>query len=377
VFVNCSTTIDAIMQYRRTAIEIEAPEEVGQTILHNLCDSAVGDRSLHDLGICVPTDLPLSYSIHLGSHRFRSLISGRCGLNAEDILVTAGASSALFIVATSLLTHKDHLIVTRPNYASNVETPRAIGCEITYIDLKFDKGFQVDVGLIAAAIKPNTKLISLTTPNNPTGTSMSNDELLKVVELARSHECYVLVDETYAELTYSDRLPGSASLGRHVIGVSSMSKAFGVPGIRVGWISSKNEKLREAFLAAKEQISITVSVLDEYVAEQILERCDEILNPIILEMGRRLDLVEAWVASEDLIEWIRPNGGVMGFMRMKKKPPGGTGAFYERLLTEHGTYVGPGHWFEWPDVYFRLGYGWPTSEGLEKGLVAISKAMRG
>ncbi|KHN97453.1 Pyridoxal phosphate-dependent transferase, major domain protein [Metarhizium album ARSEF 1941] len=365
------------MNFRRTAIEIEAPEEVGQTIHHNLCDSAVGDRTLDDLGIRVPGDLPLSYSVHLGSPRFRSLIAERCGLEAEDILVTAGASSALFIVATSLLGEKDHLVITRPNYASNVETPRAIGCEITYVDLEFDKGFQVDVNDIASAIKPNTKLISLTTPNNPTGTSMSGEDLRRVAELAKTRGCYVLVDETYAELTYLDRLPGSASLGNHVIGVSSMSKAFGVPGIRVGWISSKSKNLLEVFLAAKEQISITVSVVDEYVAEQILERCDTILDPIIQEMKRRRDRVEAWVASEDLIQWVRPNGGVMGFMRMKKEPAGGTKAFYERLLAQHGTYVGPGHWFEWPDTYFRLGYGWPTAESLERGLVAISKAMRG
>ncbi|TQV93793.1 aspartate aminotransferase [Cordyceps javanica] len=365
------------MNFRRTAIEIEAPEEVGQTIHHNLCDSAIGDRSLKDLGIEIPSDLPLAYTVHLGNHRFRSLIAARCGLEAEDILVTAGASSALFVVATSLLSEKDHLIITRPNYASNVETPRAIGCEITYVDLKFDEGFHIDVEDIASALKPNTKLISLTTPNNPTGTSMSEEDLYRVVELAKTHGCYVLVDETYAELTYLDRLPASASLGSHVIGVSSMSKAFGVPGIRVGWISSKNKELLEIFLAAKEQISITVGVLDEYVAEQIMERCDSILDPIIQEMKRRLDIVGAWVDSEDLIEWVRPNGGVMGFMRMTKEPAGGTEAFYERLLAEHGTYVGPGRWFEWPDTYFRLGYGWPTSESLEKGLVAISKAMRG
>ncbi|OAA64758.1 class I/II aminotransferase [Cordyceps fumosorosea ARSEF 2679] len=365
------------MHFRRTAIEIEAPEEVGQTIHHNLCDSAVGDRSLNDLGITVPKDLPLSYSVHLGSHRFRSLIAERYGLEAENILITAGASSALFIVATSLLSQKDHLIITRPNYASNVETPRAIGCEITYVDLEFEKDFQLDVNDIASAIKPNTRLISLTTPNNPTGTAIPGEDLRRVVELAKTHGCYVLVDETYAELTYVDRQPGAASLGAHVVGVSSMSKAFGVPGIRVGWISSKNKEILEVFLAAKEQISITVSVIDEYVAEQILERCDEILNPIIQEMKLRLHMVEAWAASEDLIEWVRPTGGVMGFMRMTKEPTGGTSLFYERLLAEHGTYVGPGHWFEWPDTYFRLGYGWPTAESLEKGLVAISKAMRG
>jgi aspartate/methionine/tyrosine aminotransferase len=365
------------MRYERSSIEIEAPEEVGQPILHNLSDSAVGDRTLEILGIPAPRDLALAYSKHFGSDRFRELIAQRSGLAASDILVVPGASAALFIVATALLDASDHLIVTRPNYASNIETPRAIGCKITYIDLEFDQGFRVDIKRIAAAIQPKTKLISLTTPNNPTGTCMSAAELRQIAELAQQHDCYVLVDETYAELTFLDRLPGCASLGPHVIGVGSMSKAFGVPGIRIGWITTKNKQLQETFLAAKEQIHITVSVLDEYVAEQILERCDTILPPIITEMERRRDLVEAWVQSEELVEWVYPDGGVMGFIRMTREPLGGTAAFYDRLLTEHQTYVGPGRWFERPDTYFRLGYGWSTGDSLVKGLVAISKALRG
>ncbi|PLB53738.1 aspartate aminotransferase [Aspergillus steynii IBT 23096] len=365
------------MRYQRSAIEIEAPEEVGQPILHNLSDSAVGDHTLEDLGIPVPRDLPLAYSKHFGSDRFRELIAQRDGLDASDILVVAGASAALFIVATALLNASDHLIVTRPNYASNIETPRAIGCDITYIDLEFDQGFQVDVQRIAEAIKPETKLISLTTPNNPTGTCMSAAELRQIAELAQRHGCYVLVDETYAELTYLDRLPGCASLGSHVVGVGSMSKAFGVPGIRIGWISTKNKQLQETFLAAKEQINITVSVLDEYVAEQILERCESILAPTIAEMKRRRDVVEAWVQSEELVEWVYPDGGVMGFVRMTREPPGGTAAFYDRLLSEHQAYVGPGRWFERPDTYFRLGYGWSSADSLVEGLAAISKALRG
>ncbi|KAL3471433.1 aspartate aminotransferase [Aspergillus californicus] len=365
------------MRYQRSPIEIEAPEEVGQTIHNNLSESAVGDRSLQDLGISIPNDLPLSYSPHAGSERFRFLIANRHGLDADDILVTAGASSALFIVSTSLLTEKDHLIVTRPNYASNIDTPRTIGCEISYIDLDFDTGFFLDVSEIAAAIRPNTKLISITTPNNPTGTSIPHNDLRRLVELANEHGCYMLVDETYAELTYAQRFPSCASLGTHVIGVSSMSKAFGVPGIRVGWISTRNKQLQETFLAAKEQISIAVSVLDEYVAEQILERGDKILHPIIVEMKRRREIVEAWASSEDMIEWVHPDGGVMGFMRMTREPEGGTTVFYDRLLTEYGTYVGPGRWFGWPDTYFRLGYGWSSPDSLDKGLSAISKALRG
>ncbi len=94
-------------------------------------------------------------------------------------------------------------------------------------------------------------------------------------------------------------------------------------------------------------------------------------------MRRRRETVAAWIAAEELLEWVPPQGGVVCFPRMKAEPSGGLRAFYERLLTRHGTYVGPGHWFELPDTYFRLGYGWPTAAELDAGLAGISRALRG
>ena len=94
-------------------------------------------------------------------------------------------------------------------------------------------------------------------------------------------------------------------------------------------------------------------------------------------MRRRRAVVADWIAGEDRLDWVAPSGGVVCFPRMRAEPPGGTGAFYRRLLDVHGCYVGPGHWFEMPDTCFRLGYGWPTAAELEAGLAAISAALRG
>jgi aspartate/methionine/tyrosine aminotransferase len=145
----------------------------------------------------------------------------------------------------------------------------------------------------------------------------------------------------------------------------------------VGWLITQDRNLQELFLAAKEQMSICGSVLDEWVAERILENRKALLEPILTEMRRRLGLVTAWIAAESLLEWVPPQGGVVCFPRMRVEPAGGTDAFYKRLLGVHGAYVGPGHWFEMPDRHFRLGYGWPASADLEAGLTAISKALRG
>jgi aspartate/methionine/tyrosine aminotransferase len=366
------------MKYVRMPIEVESPEEFGYgRIQYNLSESSIADQTLAGLNLQVP-DLKLLYGEHRGSPALRSLIAGEStGLGVDDVLITMGAAGALFIITTALLGAGDHLVVVRPNYATNLETPKAIGCDITHIDLHFEESFAIDFEKLAAAITPRTKVISVTCPHNPTGVVVSEAELHALVDLARKNGCYLLVDETYRDLSYGRLLPLAASLGSHVISVSSLSKAYGAPGLRLGWIVTKDARLQQLFLAAKEQISICGSVIDEWVGEQILSNRSAILEPTLIEMRTRLEIVSNWIAGEDLLEWVEPAGGVVCFPRMRSEPAGGTDAFYRRLIEEQGTYVGPGHWFEMSDRYFRLGYGWPTRAELEAGLKGISTALRG
>jgi aspartate/methionine/tyrosine aminotransferase len=366
------------MRYVRMPIEIEAPEEYGYSkIRYNLSESSITDQSLATLGLTVP-NLTLLYNEHRGSEALRSLIAAdTAGISAADVLITSGAATALFIVSTSLLSPADHLVVVRPNYATNLETPRAIGCHISFIDVTFERGFRLDFDQLAAAITPRTKIISVTCPHNPTGVMFTADELRRLADLAGAKGCYLLVDETYRDLSFDGTLPLAASLGPHVISVSSLSKAYGVPGIRIGWLITRDPELQRTFLAAKEQISISGSVIDEWIAEQVLTRRDSLLQPTLAEMRERRRLVGEWLARETLLEWVPPQGGVVCFPRMRAEPAGGTDAFYRRLLEQYGTYVGPGHWFEMSDRFFRLGYGWTSRDELLAGLDAISRALRG
>lgn len=366
------------MRYVRMPIEVESPEEYGYgAIRFNLSESSIADQSLGSLGLTIP-NLTLLYGEHRGAERLRTLVvDGEASLTAADVLITGGAAGALFIIATALLGPDDHLVVVRPNYATNIETPRAIGCSIGFVDLKFEDGFALDFDRLAAAITPQTRLISVTCPHNPTGVMLSEADLRRLADLAAQRGCLLLVDETYRDLALTTRLPMAAGLGKHVISVASLSKAYGAPGIRVGWIVNTDPALQEVFLAAKEQISICGSVLNEWVGEQILERRETFLQTTLGEWRRRLDQIADWIASDDNLEWVRPSGGVVCFPRMRSDPPGGTDAFYRRLLQDHGAYVGPGHWFEMSDRHFRIGYGWPTTDELSGGLAAISAALRG
>jgi aspartate/methionine/tyrosine aminotransferase len=367
-----------VIRYVRMPIEVQSPEEFGyDRILYNLAESSIADQSLSSLGLTIP-NLTLLYNDHRGSESLRELIvaeTSTCA--AKDVLVTTGAASALFIIATALLSADDHIVVVRPNYATNLETPKAIGCRITFIDLTFEDGFVLPYDALAAAVTSKTKLISVTCPHNPTGVMLSLEELQNLAALAARHGCRLLVDETYRDLSLDNLLPVAASLGPQVISVSSLSKAYGVPGIRIGWIITQDPALQELFLAAKEQISISGSVIDEWIGEQVLRAKSTTLPQTLAEMRARRQSISDWVAGEDLVDWIAPEGGVVCFPRISKEPKGGYADFYDRLIRDHGAYVGPGHWFEMSDRFFRLGYGWPSATALKGGLEAISAALRG
>ncbi len=367
-------------------IEVESPEQLGyDTITNNLSESSVADRRLSDLGIELASngasgldDLLLCYGDHLGNPSLREAVAaGGEGLRADDVLVTPGAAAALFATATSLLEPGDHAVVVRTNYATNLETPRAIGADVDIVDVAYEAAWQLDVTRLAARVRPGaTRLISVTCPHNPTGTMLDLASLHALVELAERSGAVLLVDETYRDLTHASPLPLAATLSPRVISVSSMSKAYGLPGLRVGWAVCRDADLAETLLAAKEQMFICGATLDEAIAGLVLADRSRILPPILDEVRTRLGIVSEWMASQRTFEWILPAGGVVGLVRFRPEVAVDTERFYELLLAKHGTYVGPGHWFEVDDRHFRLGFGWPTESELRAGLTALSTAAQ-
>jgi aspartate/methionine/tyrosine aminotransferase len=363
------------MDYKRMPIEIESPEQLGYSnVKYNLTESSVSDALLGDLSVNLGT-LKLAYGDHRGKAELRQLLAKDFpGIESDKILITAGAASALFIVATALLEKTDHLIVIHPNYASNIETPRAIGCKTDYVNLRFEDGFTFSAADIAKKIRPNTKLISLTSPHNPTGTVLDRKTLLEIADLAEQNSCFVLLDETYRDLNVHADLPG-ACLHKRIISVSSVSKAFGLPGLRIGWLVTQDEQLTEKFLAAKEQIFVCNSIIDEEVAYKFLLDKASRFQKISEHIEKNRKVLLSWLRSESRMEMIQPAGGVVCFPRVINGEQKNMKEFYRILNDEHKTFVAPGHWFEMPDHYMRIGFGWPAEQELKTGLQNISLAL--
>lgn len=364
------------MLYKRMEIEKESPEEIGyDTIKYNLSESSVTDLKMSELGLSLD-NLTLKYIGHRGIPALRAaIVSDYPNLNKEHVLLTNGAAGALFIINSSLLTQADHLIVVRPNYATNIEVPKTIGCSISFIDLLFEEGWKLNPENIESLIQKNTALISITTPHNPTGMLMREETIDRIIHIAEQYDIFLLIDETYRDACFKTPYPVTASKSKKVISVSSLSKAFGLPGLRIGWLITQDEIMMERFLAAKEMIYISNSALDEEVAYQFYKQKKLFALTINKKALQNFYLLKAWLQNESRIEAVLPQGGVVCFPRFKKEITVDTQKFYQVLMNKYETMVGPGHWFNLPDTYMRIGFGWTDELVFKKGIENISLAI--
>ncbi|MFX0091573.1 MAG: aminotransferase class I/II-fold pyridoxal phosphate-dependent enzyme, partial [Candidatus Hodarchaeota archaeon] len=304
----------------------------------------------------------------------RQQIAGK-EFDPDRVLVTTGAAGASFIIVTSLLKPKDHVIILHPNYAANLESPRAIGCQIDYLRLSMEEEFKLDLNKLEQMIQPTTRLISLTFPQNPTGTMLNDSELKEIISLVESKGIFLLLDETYREMTPKRPPPIAASLSPQAISVSSFSKAYGLPGIRLGWLINQDDVLMESFLAAKELIFICNSIVDEEIATYFLTKKEDFLARARNHVNTNFAILQDWIKANDYFEWVKPSGGCVCLPRIKREVNIDIDKFYDILKRIYKTFVAPGHWFEMDKRYMRIGYGYPNKQELEGGLQCISKAI--
>lgn len=364
-------------------IEVESPEELGyDTIRFNLSESSVRDATIGELGLRSPSLIDelakrlLAYGDHRGDPELRALVAARSSsLHGDDVLITAGAAMALFLVHAAFLDPQDDVVVVHPNYATNIETPRALGAKVLPLHLAFKDGYRPDLDRLESLVDARTKILSITDPHNPTGVCLTDDERAHIVHLAERHACLLLVDETYRDLSRGPTRPWAAELSTSAISIASLSKSIGVPGIRIGWAITRNPMHHERLLAAKEQMMICGSVLDETVATHVLRHYDDLLADRRVLAARNFAIVKEWMRDHRDLEWVEPTGGVICFPRMRDPFAFDIDRFYNHLLEIGGTTVGPGHWFEVDRRSFRLGFGWPVESELRSGLAAIDASL--
>ena len=317
---------------------------------------------------------PLSYTEPYGAPDLRAAIAATyAACAAEDILCFAGAEEGVYAFYRTLLDEGSHVIVVTPNYQSAESVPAAI-CEVTGVGLLEHEGWTLDIDRVAAAVRPNTRAVYINFPHNPTGKILERPRYDALVALCRKHGIYLLSDEVYRliERDPALRLPQAADVYERGVSLNVMSKAYGLPGLRVGWIACRDRDLLERMVRYKHYLSICNSAPSERLAVVALGAADAILTRTRAFARAGLAKTQEFLADfAHLFESYTPDGGVVMYPRYKGAD--GVEAFAKRLVEESGIVVLP------PSVYrsaltptpadrFRLGYG---RAGIDAGLAAF------
>ncbi|KAI0380350.1 PLP-dependent transferase [Hypomontagnella monticulosa] len=331
----------------------------------------------------IDSSRPLTYGAIRGSDELRQNIASTYNeekstamtttpiLSPEDIIVTQGAISANHLVFYSLVGPGDHVICVFPTYQQLYSIPESLGAEVSLWKLRPENGYIPKVQELEGVIKGNTKMIVINNPNNPTGATTPKETLADIIDLARKHNIIVFLDEVYRPLFHSiepNQVPPSAiSMGYDkVVVTSSMSKAWALAGIRVGWVASRDPSIISAVASARDYTTISVSQLDDQVARYALSGA---VRPALLARNlalakTNLDLLDQFVQEHAIVcSWVKPSAGTTAFMQFRNRNgvPVDDEAFCKDVLDKTKVMFLPGsrcfgHGQGLFDGFVRIGY---------------------
>lgn len=303
-------------------------------------------------------NLTLGYTESLGLPLLRSEIAKLYKeFSQEDVLIIT-PEEGIFISLNSILQKGDHIICTFPGYQSLYEVAQSLGCEVTLWKPEEQDGWHFDPTFLERNIKPNTKLLIFNFPHNPTGYLPSIEEYRKMVEVAKSHNLYVFSDEMYRflELSGSDRLPSGCELYDKAISLFGMSKTFGMAGVRIGWLVTKDKETYNRMAIFKDYTTICSSAPSEILSLIALRAKDKIVGNHLKRINRNLSLLDKFFSDhQDKFEWIRPKAGTICFPKLKTKTT--SQEFCQKVVNEAGIMLLPSTVYDYDDRHFRVGFG--------------------
>lgn len=278
-------------------------------------------------------------------------------VEAEDVLVFSGAEEAIYLFMHAALEPGDHVIVHWPCYQSLTEVAQAIGCDLSHWESRPESEWALDLDELRKQIRANTKAIVVNNPHNPTGHLMPREDFDQVCQVARDHGLLLFSDEVYRECEYdpADRLPAACDLYENAISLGVMSKSYGLPGLRIGWIATHLADLYHRMAALKDYTTICNSAPSEFLAEVALRHRGVIAQRNIDLIQRNLAVLGAFFSQyPDLFEWLPPRAGPIAFPRLLGE---NVDAFCDRLVQTSGVLLMPGTAFDHPGNHFRIGFG--------------------
>lgn len=291
------------------------------------------------------------------------------GVTVDRVTTAQGASGANFLVYAALVSAGDHVLVERPGYDPLIGAARLLGAAVTQFDRRFEDGYAIDPDRVAHAMTPRTRVVVITSPHNPTGAVADVDALRRVGEIAAARGAHVVVDEVYMD-TAGGTLPSASALGDTFIVTSSLTKSYGLAGLRCGWIIS-SPAVAERLRRARDVVDGTGSIVAERLGVVAFEHLDALLARTRALLAANLPLALAFVRSRPELRCVEPGGGTVLFPRLEAADD--ADSFVERLRDEYETAVVPGRFFQAPR-HFRLGFSGAT-DTLREGLERIARSL--
>ena len=350
-------------------------------VAHNLSASDVEPVPMADLLDLAdgPTttlwqDLRLGYTESAGHPLLREEIAGLYdSATAADVLTFAGAQEGILLAMAALTGPGDHVVVVAPAYQSLQDVARARGADITLVWLEAAESWALDVDRVVEVLRPETRLVVVNFPNNPTGALPSAADFRRLQAACAERGIRVFSDEVYrgVELDPDRRLPAVADLGERDLSLGVMSKAYALAGLRLGWIVCRDPAVIRRLAALKDYTTICSSAPSEILALMALRAGDVLLERSRAIIRENLALVEAFAREHaDRVRWVPPRGGTTAFPALIGRD---TDAFCERLAADDGVLLLPGSMFDMPGEHVRIGLG---RRGIEEGLRILGERLR-
>lgn len=351
----------------------------------NLAESTSQDLTVGEvLGLAGLEDirsLKLGYGKSAGAVALREAIADACKVPAEHVITTQGTALGLFLLAFEVCRPGDEAVLMTPCFPPSRDCLLGAGVSVREVKLAFENGYRLDLDQLAAALSPKTKLVSLASPQNPSGVQTSRADIEKLLVLLeqKAPQAILFIDETYREATYGNRpaIDSVAGLDTRIVTGASVSKALGAPGLRTGWLTVADADLRARLTIAKMNTVISGSVLDETLAAALLRNRQSVLATRRQLLANALEELTVWCESEHTrIEWVRPDAGALCCLRLRSDAldDAAVSRFWD-LLPGHDLQLASGAWFGESKRAFRLGFGYLPPERLGAALSALSTAL--
>ena len=320
-------------------------------------------------------NMKLGYTESLGLPLLREEVAALYSdITSDDVLIFV-PEEAIFVAMNCLLTEGDHIICTYPGYQSLYQIAESLKCEVTKWEPREEDNWKFNPAFLKENIKPNTKLVVINFPHNPTGSLPSPEDFRKIIDIVQEHDVYLFSDEMYRflELHPGDRLPSAVEVYDKGISLFGMSKTFGLAGLRLGWLVTRDKKLYRNMAEFKAYITICSSSLSEILALIALRAKDSIIEKHLKRINRNLGLLnEFFEKYQHLFNWVRPNAGTIGFPKILFDKS--SFDFCEDVIKNTEVMILPSTVYDYDDRHFRIGFG---RENMPEALARFEEYIQG